>query len=62
MIYKWEFFLEHEKSLTIESELDAEELAKHLMEFGGDGYICDNDNVVPVRRIVCVKLLRTRSA
>ena len=50
MKYTYEVWLEAEAPLLLESDFDTDELAMMLMEFGSDGYIYDNETVVPVRR------------
>lgn len=53
----WRFELEENRAADVENELSAEQMAVELMGFGGDGYVYDDDTIIPVRRIVAVKRL-----
>jgi hypothetical protein len=51
----WMFCLDNGEKLTIYSQLTAEEMSKMLMEQPADGYVYDEETVVPVRRVVFAK-------
>lgn len=49
---KYEFMLEGGVKVEFETPLGVEALAGELMAQPADGYVCDDDVVIPVRRVI----------
>jgi hypothetical protein len=48
----WRFYLENDKVVDIDSDHTGTEIANELQEQPGGGYVCDDDKVIPVRRVI----------
>jgi hypothetical protein len=53
----WRFYLENDKVVDIDSDHTGTEIANELQEQPGGGYVCDDDKVIPVRRVIYARRL-----